>query len=114
MDDDEFAELYGSSAVEEPVVQHKPAAANGAPSPCCIHLSHSIHSNAAAAHTCVCWLLTGGLVTHQSLQPVPAAAAAARNDDYDDLYGQVRRMLRGTLRGMHVCLSADTLATLKV
>jgi hypothetical protein len=34
MDDDDFAELYGSSAVEEPAVQHKPAAANGAPLPC--------------------------------------------------------------------------------
>jgi hypothetical protein len=38
MDDDDFAELYGSSAVEDPVVQHKPAAANGASPPCCMHL----------------------------------------------------------------------------
>lgn len=97
MDDDEFAELYGSSAVEEPVAPHKPAAANGAPVSMlqpAFHTSRSMHRHAASDHRhlhlhTTCCVLAGGLVAHQSLQPPPAAAAAARNDDYDDLYGQV-------------------------
>ncbi len=61
MDDDEFAELYGSAAPEEPSAAVK-------------SLSAVVATTAQAP-----------LVTS-----TPAAAAVKRADDFDDLYGQVR------------------------
>lgn len=84
--DDEFAELYGG-APDEPAAQAPAAAAPGAwVASAAAAGTVAVPRGAAADGALNAAAAAGVPAAHHA---APAAPAAARNDDYDDLYGQV-------------------------